>query len=66
MSSAYCGKQKTLLVGQLGPGADQVEQFLVKQRPVALSQAADFGVDLDEHIEFCAAAMNSISDQLFD
>jgi putative nucleotidyltransferase with HDIG domain len=28
--------------------------------------AADFGVDLDEHIEFCAAAMNSISDQLFD
>jgi putative nucleotidyltransferase with HDIG domain len=28
--------------------------------------AADFGVDLDEHIEFCGAAMNSISEQLFD
>lgn len=28
--------------------------------------AEDFGVDLDEHIEFCAATMNSISTQLFD
>ncbi len=28
--------------------------------------AEDFGVQLDEHIEFCAAAMNSISADLFD
>jgi putative nucleotidyltransferase with HDIG domain len=28
--------------------------------------ALDFGVDLDEHIEFCAAAMNTISSELFD
>ncbi|MGC1273410.1 MAG: HD domain-containing protein [Planctomycetaceae bacterium] len=26
--------------------------------------AADLGVDLDEHIEFCAAAMNTIADDL--
>lgn len=28
--------------------------------------AEDLGVDLNEHIEFCAAAMHWISDQLFD
>lgn len=28
--------------------------------------AEDFGVDLDQHIEFCAAAMHSITHQLFD
>lgn len=28
--------------------------------------AVDFGVDLDQHIEFCGSAMNSISEQLFD
>lgn len=28
--------------------------------------AEDFGVELDGHIDFCAAAMNSIRDQLFD
>ena len=26
--------------------------------------AADFGVDFDEHVEFCAAAMNEIADDL--
>lgn len=31
-----------------------------------LRGATDFGVDLDQHIEFCASAMNSIADQLFD
>lgn len=31
-----------------------------------LRGASEFGVDLDQHIEFCAAAMCSISDQLFD
>ena len=28
--------------------------------------AEDFGVDLDTHIAFCAAALNSVSHQLFD
>ena len=28
--------------------------------------AEDFGVDLDTHIAFCVAALNGVSDQLFD
>ncbi|HUP77671.1 MAG TPA: hypothetical protein VM260_03850, partial [Pirellula sp.] len=28
--------------------------------------AEDFGVDLDTHIAFCVAALNSVSYQLFD
>lgn len=28
--------------------------------------AEDFGVDLDQHIAFCVAALSGISDQLFD
>ena len=28
--------------------------------------AEDFGVDLDAHIAFCVAALNGVSDQLFD
>ena len=31
-----------------------------------LRGAEDFGVDLDAHIEFCIAALNGISHQLFD
>jgi len=31
-----------------------------------LRGAADFGVDLDTHIALCVAALNSVSNQLFD
>lgn len=36
------------------------------ERDDLINGAAEMGVDFDQHIEFCASALDSISDQLFD